>query len=370
VRIAVLADIHGNLPAFQAVLDHLTKESMKALVLEDYRRLEYKEVPEPALGPEDVLVQVRACGICGSDVHGLDGSTGRRIPPLIMGHEASGVVARVGERVAGWQEGDRVTFDSTIYCGSCYFCRRGQINLCDNRRVLGVSCDEYRRHGALAQYVAVPQRILYRIPHGLSFERAAMVEAVSIALHAARRTPIVLNDTAVVVGAGVIGLLIVQALRVSGCGQIIAVDVDAGRLALACRLGAGEALNPESDDVLTCVMERTGGRGADLVFEVVGLTPTFQLATRCARKGGALTLVGLLSPTTEFLQHTVVTRELTLYGSCASQGEYPACLDLMARGTLDVDALISAVAPLAEGAAWFARLYRREPGLLKVILSP
>jgi L-iditol 2-dehydrogenase len=343
---------------------------MKALVLENYYHLVYKDVPEPQMGPEDALIQVKACGICGSDVHGLDGSTGRRIPPLIMGHEASGIITEVGEAVTGWRRGDRVTFDSTIYCGACHFCQQGASNLCDNRRVLGVSCDDYRQHGAFAEYVAVPGRILHRLPEGLSFERAAMVEALSIGVHAVERTPISLNDTAVVVGSGMIGLLVTQALKVAGCGRIIAVDVDPGRLELACQLGADEGLNPDAVDVVAAVLARTAGRGADLVFEVVGITPTFKLATQCLRKGGSLALVGNLSPTTEFLLQSVVTRELTLYGSCGSRGEYPACLDLIARGTINVDALISAVPPLAEGASWFQRLYDREPGLLKVILAP
>jgi L-iditol 2-dehydrogenase len=343
---------------------------MKALVLEAYNHLEYKEVPEPQIGPEDVLIQVRACGICGSDVHGLDGSTGRRIPPLIMGHEASGVIADVGGKVTGWGKGDRVTFDSTIYCGKCYFCLRGRTNLCDNRRVLGVSCGEYRQDGAFAEYVAVPQHILYRLPEGLSFEQAAMVEAVSVAFHAVERTPISLNDTAVVVGTGMIGLLVVQTLRLAGCGHIVAVDLDQDRLDLACRLGADEGLRSDRDDVLAQVRERTGGRGADVAFEVVGITPTFKLAVECLRKGGELTLIGNLSPTAELLLQSVVTRELSLNGTYGSSGEYPACLDMIGRGAINVEALISAVAPLAEGDSWFRRLYDKEPGLMKVILTP
>ena len=343
---------------------------MKALVLEEYHHLEYKNVPEPTIGPEEVLVKVKACGICGSDVHGLDGSTGRRIPPLIMGHEASGVIAEVGRNVMGWRKGDRVTFDSTIYCGQCYFCHRGQINLCDNRKVLGVSCGEYRQNGAFAEYVAVPQRTLYRLPEHLSFERATMIEALSIALHAVARTPIHLNDTAVIVGVGMIGLLVTQLLRVAGCGCVIAVDLDQDRLDVACELGADEALKPDSIDVVERVLERTGNRGADVAFEVVGIAPTLDLAIHCLRKGGSLTLVGNLSASTEFPLQYVVTRELTLNGSCASSGEYPACLDMISRGTINVEALISAVAPLAEGASWFERLYNREPGLMKVILTP
>lgn len=343
---------------------------MKALLLQEYNHFEYTDAPEPEIGPEEVLVRIKACGICGSDIHGMDGSTGRRIPPLIMGHEAAGVIAKVGTNATSWQEGDRVTFDSTIYCGKCHFCRLGSYNLCDGRRVLGVSCDEYRQNGAFAEYVAVPQHILYRLPTGLSFEHAAMVEALSIAVHAVGRTPVSLNDTAVIVGTGMIGSLVVQSLRAAGCGHIIAVDLDPHRLKLACTLGADEAFNPDSVDIVARVRQSTKQRGADIALEVVGITPTLKLAIQCLRKGGALTLVGNLSPTTEFLLQSVVTRELTLYGSCGSRGEYPACLDMIARGTINVDALISAVAPLAEGASWFGRLYRREPGLMKVILTP
>src|SRR5512138_1429254 len=121
---------------------------MKALVLEAYNKLVYKDVPDPVIGRGEVLVKVMACGICGSDIHGYDGSTGRRIPPLIMGHEAAGVVSGVGSAVSGFREGDRVTFDSMISCGECRYCRRGKVNLCDRRQVLGVACSEFRRDGA------------------------------------------------------------------------------------------------------------------------------------------------------------------------------------------------------------------------------
>ena len=342
---------------------------MKALVLEQYNQFVYEDAPAPAVGPEDVLIQVKACGICGSDVHGMDGSTGRRRPPIIMGHEAAGVIAEVGPRVTGWAKGDRVTFDSTVYCGTCHFCRQGRVNLCDNRRVLGVSCAEYRQQGAFAEYVAVPQHILYRLPEGLSFERAAMVEALSIALHAVGRTAVRAGDTAVVVGAGMIGLLVIQTLKAAGCGRIIAVDVNPSRLDLARRLGADEGLRADGD-VPREVATRTGDRGADIAFEVVGVAAALATAIACLRKGGLVTLVGNLSPKVDLPLQQVVTRELTLHGSCASSGEYPKCLDMLARGTIDVGPLISAVAPLADGAAWFERLHKGEPGLMKVILRP
>jgi len=346
---------------------------MKALVLKDYNRLEYTDAPEPQIAPDEVLVQVKAVGICGSDVHGLDGSTGRRIPPLIMGHEAAGVVAEVAADVTGWRRGQRVTFDSTLYCGRCHFCNQGLINLCDSRQVLGVSCEEFRRDGAFADYVSVPARVLYQLPDDLPFEQAAMVEPVSVAVHAVSRLPMRQDDTAVVIGAGVIGLLAIQALRAQGYGRVIAVDVDEGRLEMAQRLGADEVVVSSASRQLAPlgeVRKLTGSRGADVVLEAVGLPATVKLAVECVRKGGAVAQVGNVSPMAEIPLQLLVSRQISLLGSAASCGEFPACLDMMQRGVIKVEPLISAVAPLSEGARWFERLREREAGLVKVILRP
>jgi L-iditol 2-dehydrogenase len=343
---------------------------MKALVLQEYKKFAVEELAVPTPQAGEVLVRVRACGICGSDVHGMDGSTGRRIPPLVMGHEAAGEIAATGPGVADWQAGDRVTFDSTIYCGACWFCRRGEVNLCDNRQVLGVSCGDYRRQGAFAEYIAVPQRCLYRLPDNLTFEQAAMVEAVSVAVHAVARTPGLLDATVVVVGVGMIGLLVVQALRVAGCRQIIAIDLAEERLELARRYGATATFQAEEADLAAKIRALTDGRGADAAFEVVGLSSTLQTAIAGVRKGGSVTLVGNLQPQVDLPLQAVVTRQLTLIGTCASAGEYPACLDLIARGQINVTEFISATPPLAEGAQWFARLYAGEKGLMKVLLKP
>jgi L-iditol 2-dehydrogenase len=343
---------------------------MKALVLKEYRQFAIEDFPVPTLQPNEVLVRVRACGICGSDVHGMDGSSGRRIPPIVMGHEAAGVIAEIGSAVTGWKKDDRVTFDSTVSCGECWYCRRSEINLCENRRVLGVSCGEYRRHGAFAEYVAVPQRILYRLPDNLSFEQAAMVEAVSVAVHAVERTPLELNGAVAVVGTGMIGLLVVQVLRARGCGKIIAIDLDEEKLALASRLGATHTIKASETDLQERIRALTAGRGADAVFEVVGLPATVKTAIESVRKGGSVTLVGNLKPQAELPLQAVVTRQITLIGTCASAGEYPACLDLIASGKVNVTEFISATPPLEEGASWFERLYAGEKGLMKVLLKP
>src|SRR5712692_10656526 len=186
---------------------------MKVLLLSQYKHLEIAELPEPTPDPGEVLVRVAACGICGSDVHGYDGSSGRRIPPIVMGHEAAGRIATVGAGVTGLAQGDRVTFDSTIYCGACGYCKRGEVNLCDHRHVLGVSCGDYRRAGAFAEFVTVPARVVYKLPESISFAEAAMLEAVAVAIHAVSLAEISAESTALVVGAGTIGVLILQALR-------------------------------------------------------------------------------------------------------------------------------------------------------------
>lgn len=344
---------------------------MKALLLNAPSCLEYTDFPTPVPASGEVLVRIRACGICGSDIHGWDGSTGRRLPPLIMGHEASGEIAALGEDVTGWNVGDRVTFDSTIFCGECDSCRAGQVNLCGNRRVVGVAPPEYRQHGAFAEYVVLPTRILYALPPSLSFVQAAMVEPVSIAIHAVGRVKLGANDTVAVIGSGMIGLFVIQALKWAGVKRIIAIDLAENRLALARELGATDTIHSGSTDAVQETLRLTDGVGADAAFEVVGIGATLNLALNLLRRGGSAVLVGNLAPKADFPLQAVVTRELNLHGTCASAGEYPLCLDLIERGIIRVEPMISAVAPLSEGAQWFQTLSAKDgSSFMKVILEP
>lgn len=342
---------------------------MKALLLSEYKHLEIADLPDPMPGDREVLVSVGACGICGSDVHGYDGSSGRRIPPIVMGHEAAGTIAAIGAGVSGFAEGDRVTFDSTIFCGECNNCRRGDVNLCDHRQVLGVSCAEFSRPGAFAEYVAVPSRILYRLPDNLSFNEAAMLEAVSVALHGVSLAQISKGSTALVVGAGMIGLLSLQALRAAGCSTVYVADLDSTRLKLALAVGATAVLSSEKD-VVEQVIQLTGGIGVDVVIEAVGRNETVKASIESVRKGGTVVLVGNISPEVALPLQKVVTRQIRLQGSCASAGEYPRAIELLASGAIQVKPFITAVAPLEDGPRWFERLYSREPNLMKVILTP
>jgi L-iditol 2-dehydrogenase len=272
------------------------------------------------------------------------------------------------------------------------------VNLCPNRKVLGVSPGTYRRHGCFAERIALPTRILYRIPEALSYEKAAFAEPVSIALHAVNLAdgievgeafvPVekscdencdscdchdhddAKGGTAVVVGAGLIGLLVVQALKARGWERVIAVDLDEKRLELAKKLGASEAFHAKQENLANHLREICGGDGADASFEVVGAAAPLDLAIRCVRKGGQVVLIGNLQPNTPFPLQEVVTRQITIKGSCSCAGEYPEAIRRIEDGSIQVEPLLSATAPLAEGAGWFQRLYDNKEGLLKVVLKP
>ena len=366
------------------VLPPVYHTGMKALTLVAASEFQFGEAEKPLPGPGEVLVKVEACGICGSDLHGMDGRSGRRMPPIIMGHEAAGTIVETASDVSGWTVGQRVTFDSTEYCGKCEKCTTGYINLCMDRKVLGVSCKDFRRHGCFAEYVVLPTRILYSIPENLPFEKAAFAEPVAIALHAVNLAEgIEIGEafapvpqiqpprgSAVVVGAGLIGLLVLQALKARGWDRVVAVDLDQSRLDLAKKIGAEESFHASEPDLALKLREYFGGDGADASFEVVGAGQPLDLAIRCVRKGGQVVLVGNLQPNTPFPLQEVVTRQLTLRGSCSCAGEYPEAIRRIQDDSIQVEPLLSVVAPLNEGAKWFHQATQPGKGLLKVVLKP
>jgi threonine dehydrogenase-like Zn-dependent dehydrogenase len=343
---------------------------LKALVLEQYRGLVYTDVPDPVPQRGEVLVRVAACGICSSDVHGLDGSTGRRIPPIIMGHEGAGTIVAVGPGVSEWRQGQRVTFGCAVHCGTCSYCRRGWINLCDNRRWIGVSAPGAHKDGAYAEYVAIPQQILVALPPGLSFTAAALTEPLSVAAHALARTPRALYDSALVVGCGPIGLLAIQLLRRSGCGRIVAVDRNPPRLALAERCGAHVMLGGSGVDVAEGVRLATHGQGVDLALEAAGSESALHLCVDALRKGGSLTLIGNVLQSVSFPLQAAVVKELTMYSAMTATDEMPRCVEMLAGGVVDVQPLINFTAPLSQGVACFERLRSRDRSLVKIILAP
>ena len=343
---------------------------MKALVYTKPYCLEYSDFPDPVPGDDDVLVRVKACGICGSDVHGYTGKTGRRIPPLIMGHEAAGIVEGFGKNVKDFERGDRVCFDSTVYCNKCEPCKKGWYNRCEKRQVLGVSIPEFKRHGAFAEYVTVPSWIVSKIPDNLSFTHAALLEPASIGTHAANRAPISGDDTVVVIGAGTIGLFILQAAKLRGAKKVIACDINEFRLDIAKKLGGDEVVNPAKADLKETVDRLTNKKGADVSLEAVGYAETFGNAISVTKIGGYVVAVGNLQKTAEINLQELVARELTFTGSYASSGEFRDCIGLVASGKINVEPLISDVLPMEEGPSAFDQLLKSEEDLLKIVLEP
>lgn len=342
---------------------------MKALLLEEYGSFAYKDVPDPVCGDGDVVIDVKAVSICGSDVHGYDGSSGRRQPPLIIGHEAAGEISTVGRNVTKFHTGDRVVFNSALYCRDCWYCRRGMFNMCSAGKVYGVACNDYRLEGAMCEKISVPEYILYKIPDSIDFVSAALIEPLAIALHAVDGADIHINDTAAVFGAGTIGLMLLKVLRNSSVCKVICVDLDMDKLEIAKRNGADLIIDGRND-VPAVIWEYTGGHGVDLAFEAVGVQATINNALNSLRKGGTMIQLGNIKPSIEFPMQKIVINELRVLGRYATATEYAKAIDLMAAARISVDDLISKVAPLKDGQEWFDKLHAIEKGLIKVVLVP
>ena len=330
---------------------------MRALVYTGAFQIDLQHVPDPQPLPHEVLVRIDAVGICGSDVHGYTGTTGRRLPPLIMGHEAAG---RVEKTSNGFEAGERVCFDSTVGCTKCSECASGQVNRCSERIVFGVSTPRFRRDGAMADFVCVPAHVLRRVPEGLPLNIAAMFEPLSVGLHAARRGGNAQHVRVLIIGAGMIGLSILLCVRLQEPSEIIVIEPLENRKGMARQIGADRVLDPEKS---TQTIE------ADLTFEAVGATSTVAQAIHHTKPGGRIVLVGNTSQHPPVDVQRVVAKELTLTGTYANAGEYDEIISLVSRKKLDPSPLISAILPLGDGPKAFDRLHRHmEPEWIKVLL--
>jgi L-iditol 2-dehydrogenase len=338
---------------------------MKALVYEGAWQMPLREIEAPAAGPEEVVVAVRAVGVCGSDVHGFTGSTGRRYPGIIMGHEFTGSITAVGAGISDHQVGDRVVVHPLLTCGTCELCLAGRPNVCVNRTMIGM-----HRHGAYAEAVSVPRRQLHQLPANLSWEHGALVEPLAVALHAVNATPLQLMERVVVVGAGPIGLLALLAARLKGAGTIIVTDRSQHRLELARRLGADVVVNVAEQDVVAAVHAATGGAGAHAAIEAVGIAPTVQQALAVTRIGGQVTWIGNSAPEVTLNMQHVVTREITIRGVYGFNAEFAQAIELLASRRIDVAPLIEQTAPLAEGPQLVHDLAKGKLEAVKVVLTP
>jgi len=314
-----------------------------------------------ALGEGEVLVKVDACGVCGTDVHIVEG-TSRSAPPVVLGHEYAGTVTDAAKGVPGLVPGDRVGVDPNIACGTCYYCRRGLVHLCTGLRALGVDID-----GGMAEYSIVPVQQLYRIPEGFTPEQSAFVEPVSCAIHGIDLARIMTGDSVVILGGGTIGLIMLQLARAAGASRIIVAEPLAHKRELAKELGGDTVLDPA--DLAAAVKDLTGV-GADVVIECVGSPRTAALAVDLARRGGTVEFFGVcpLGATIPLEPNAVYFKELTIVGSYVNPFTFARSIALLQSGRVRVDRFTIDTFPL--DGVHDALAYQREGRTIKSIIRP
>ncbi|MGA2546575.1 MAG: galactitol-1-phosphate 5-dehydrogenase [Rectinemataceae bacterium] len=338
---------------------------MRGLVYYGPEHLEMAQLPDPEAAEGEVLLKVKATGICGSDLHGYLGKTGRRIAPMVMGHEFAGEVLELGPKVKGFNIGDRVVVQPVIFCGKCEPCKRGATNLCGNKKLFGVM----DLNGSMADFISVPQRLLYRLPENIDYLSGAMIEPLAVAYGATRKVDVRGKDV-LIVGSGTIGLLLLQIVVASGPHMVAMSDVNDFRLGLAKKLGADHTINPGREDFAKSIGEMTEKKGFDVAFEAVGITPTVQQAMSSLKMEGSCVWVGNSEKDITLNMQEVVTKVLRIFGTYTyTHAEFGEALDMVKRGKVDMAPLISRVAPLEQGPEMF-KLQTKTPGsLVKIILT-
>jgi (R,R)-butanediol dehydrogenase / meso-butanediol dehydrogenase / diacetyl reductase len=335
---------------------------MKAAVFQGVGQVEIAEVPRPELETGEVLIRVGYCGICGSDLEAYH--VGMYEPGLIIGHEFAGTIAELGPGVTGWQVGDRVTANDAIPCGQCLSCAQGRLTDCENLTMIGVSAD-----GAMAEYCKITARGLHRLPDGVSLRQGALAEPLSVALHGVRQSRLKPGGYALVMGAGPIGLLTLQAALLAGARSVAVTEVDPVRRVLAERLGAALVLDPARENVYVELLRLTGGQLPDVIYICTGAAAAFRDAVSLVRKGGQVYILGVCTEPVEADFMTVTLSNLCLEGSLAGWAEFPAAIDFIAQRRVNVDALVSHEISLDEvPRGGFQRLCTPDSGAVKILV--
>ena len=339
---------------------------MKALVYHGPNSLSYDTVPDKEPKENEVKIAVKAVGICGSDVHGYLGLTGRRIPPMIMGHEFSGVVEKAGELVTKYTKGNRVTVYPVDYCGNCEMCRKGAYQLCRSRRQFGVLDVD----GAFAEYICVPEKCCISVNDKVPFEIASLVEPAAVALHGVMHAGGVEGKTALVVGAGTIGLLSLVCLKNKGVKKVIVSDISDSRLKVAKKMGAEHVINPQEDDFKKQILSLTNQKGVDISIEAVGATSTVYQAVTAVKFNGTVVWLGNNKPMVEVNMQDIVTKEIKLFGSFLyGYNDFKEIVRIINQEKLDIGMIVSKLVTMKEGSSYFEKLAHDPQNLIKVILT-
>jgi len=331
-------------------------------------KVELRDVPKPSPGPDEVLIEVKAAGICGSDLHILDGDIELPVrPPVIMGHEFSGIIAEVGSSVTKWKPGDRVTSETSIHtCGECLPCKTGNYNVCAEKRLIGYWFD-----GAFAKYCVAPSKLIHKLPDNVSFLAGALCEPLACCVNGVvEKTRIDSGDVVVIAGPGPIGLLSTQIAKSQGAYVILCgLPHDEKRLKLGKTLGADMIINVEEEDPWRIVSEITGGSGADVFIECSGSPNAARMGLQMVRRMGQYTQIGLFGRTFSIDFDLVAYKELKVRGSLGQRWtSWNIAVKMLSRGLVKAEPLISDVLPLHEWKIGFEKFRRKEA--IKVILKP
>ncbi len=340
---------------------------MKAAVFEAIKTVKVQEVPIPEINDDQVLIRVKYTGICGTDWSIYNGWYSADKLPMIPGHEFSGVVAQVGKNVRGIKEGDRVTADINMSCGTCYYCMKGDTLHCPSFTQLGI-----HTNGTFAEYVAAPANLVHHLPPTLSFEAGAFIEPVSCCIHAAKAMDAAIGSSVAVIGCG-LGVLHARMAVLRACAPVIVLGNNTHRLKIAEQMGADCIIDVrEVEDPVAEVKRLTGGRGVDYAVEAVGSTETYQQAFAMLRNGGTLSAFGIAGEqdVMNIRPYEFVLGEKKVTGSCAGAGQdWPDAITLIANGRIDPTPLFSMKVPL-EDLEWALHELRRNPDLFKIFVSP
>jgi threonine dehydrogenase-like Zn-dependent dehydrogenase len=337
---------------------------MKALVYTAPRCLEMLELADPIPKDDEVLVRLRATGVCGSDLHGFVGRSKKRVPPLVLGHEFSGEVAANQAGFSGVRLGDAVAVYPIVSCGTCEYCASEREHLCPARRVFGLDF-----HGGLAEYVAVPVRCLFPIHASMSFVEGSLVEPLANAVHVVKRCPEVRGRSGLVYGAGPIGMLCAFVARQQGARLIIVVDRNGHRLAKLKELAADITIDSSQQDPVASLLDETGGRGVDFAIDAVGTAQCRQNSVTCTVSGGTVICIGLEEEVCSVDTRSLVTRELDVKGAYAySRSDFAEALSMLDRKLLPWSRVVTK-AGLAQGQAIFDDLASGHSSILKAVFE-
>ncbi len=338
---------------------------MRVLNYPEFDRLEVRDLDVVPPRPDEVSVKVDACGLCGSELETFKNHSPRRQPPLVMGHEFCGVIAEVGAEVRGWKKGARVVSNSLVPCGRCVRCERGDTHLCAQRQIFGM-----HRPGAFAEFVNVPARCLIPWPENLPAEAAALAEPLANGIHVVNLTRHLPATTALVLGAGPIGLFCQQALQVLRGSRVFVADLSPERLAIAKKLGAAGVINPREQDAAKVILAATGGEGADLVVDAVGASATKKTSLEALRPGGVTVWIGLHENTVTLDSYNITLPEKQVLGTYAAKiEELSQALELMASGKVDALSWVQRF-PLEDGVTAFNRMLAAKGADIKAVICP